>query len=744
MNGANADKMPPEVAVQDHAERRPMGIRARLILTFSFFAILVTVFAGVAIVQEISMAKSAAKIEAENLAVTLADSETVAMIDNPALLQRRLKELVHSERDEGSGRDMTIIGRDKIIRADAEEVEIGRAYTADQSGAVEQTLQDGISRSFVEPGEFYHGFPLKMIVIPIHEKQSDPGSPIVGAVLMEYTPIYERLMTLIQPMIYLTVVVGGILIVLVFVMARRMSATISRPLKNLEIGVREFAAGNYDARVAIQADDEIGAIALAFNRMAADLQSAHSRLIEHERELEERIDQRVHQIEHMAYHDSLTSLPNRSMFSKLLNQNISQAERRGKRFAVMFLDLDRFKSINDTLGHEAGDQLLQEASARIKQCLRDSDIVARLGGDEFVVLLPEYDDEEDGRARVEAVARKLLAAIAAPFAMLKQEFRVTASIGISTYPGDGTDEISLTKHADIAMYQAKDSGKNNFQFYSRQLHMKSFERLALESSLRRALERDEFQLHYQAKIGLPSGEISGMEALLRWSHPDMGMVSPVQFIPVAEETGLIVPIGMWVLRTASAQNVAWHKSGLPRLPVSVNLSARQFGDDHLLENITNVLREAGMSPHYLELEVTESMIMLDVPKAVKVLAALRKMGVRIAIDDFGTGYSSLSTLEKFPIDTIKVDRSFIRDLPENTGNKAITEAVITMGKNLGMTVVAEGVETQDQLEFLRDHACDQLQGYYFNKPMPADMFAEFVRSRLAMHSETQERKKNIA
>jgi EAL domain-containing protein (putative c-di-GMP-specific phosphodiesterase class I) len=235
-----------------------------------------------------------------------------------------------------------------------------------------------------------------------------------------------------------------------------------------------------------------------------------------------------------------------------------------------------------------------------------------------------------------------------------------------------------------------------------------------------------------------------MEALLRWSHPDMGMVSPVQFIPVAEETGLIVPIGMWVLRTACAQNVAWHKSGLPRLPVSVNLSARQFGDDHLLENITNVLHEAGMSPHYLELEVTESMIMLDVPKAVKVLAALRKMGVRIAIDDFGTGYSSLSTLEKFPIDTIKVDRSFIRDLPENTGNKAITEAVITMGKNLGMTVVAEGVETQDQLEFLRDHACDQLQGYYFNKPMPADMFAEFVRSRLAMHSETQERKKNIA
>src|ERR1039457_5187059 len=313
-------------------------------------------------------------------------------------------------------------------------------------------------------------------------------------------------------------------------------------------------------------------------------------------------------IEYLAYHDGLTALPNRSLFNKLLSQAISQAQRHNKPLAVAFIDLDRFKQINDTLGHEAGDALLKEVASRLKTCLRDSDIVARLGGDEFVVLLTELSDEKFAAT----VAQKLLESIAQPFVLLGQDFRVTASIGISTYPLDGLDEQTLTKNADIAMYQAKDDGKNNFQFYSEKLNANSLERLTLESGLRHALERQEFELHYQAKRDIASGAITGMEALLRWRHPDLGMVAPMQFIPVAEETGLIVPIGKWVLHTACLQNVAWQKQGLPRLKIAVNLTARQFGDEHMLRDVTAILKSTGMEAGLLELEIHESLLIHDI------------------------------------------------------------------------------------------------------------------------------------
>jgi len=430
-------------------------------------------------------------------------------------------------------------------------------------------------------------------------------------------------------------------------------------------------------------------------------------------------------VEYIAYHDSLTTLPNRSLFSKLLDHSINQAHRYKRQLAVLFLDLDHFKNINDTLGHEAGDQLLQEVAARLKTCLRDSDIVARLGGDEFVVMLPELDVEK----YTATVARKILAAVARPFVLTGQEYRVTASIGISTYPQDGLDEQTLTKNADAAMYKAKEEGKNNFQFYSEKLNASSLERLNLESDLRHALERNQFQLYYQAKRDIRSGLITGMEALLRWQHPDLGMVAPMRFIPLAEDTGLILPIGNWVLRTACMQNVAWQNLGLAPLNMGVNLTARQFFDENLLANLTKVLADTGMDAHLLELEISEGLLMRDVEKTIRVFRGIKDIGVRIAIDDFGIGYSSLASLKQFPLDTIKIDHSFIRDVTSVAEDKALTEAIIAMGRMLSMTIVAQGVETKEQADFLRQNGCDEFQGFYLNKPMPADQIAELLRAQ---------------
>jgi diguanylate cyclase (GGDEF)-like protein len=429
-------------------------------------------------------------------------------------------------------------------------------------------------------------------------------------------------------------------------------------------------------------------------------------------------------VEYLAYHDSLTGLPNRSLFSKLLGQSIGEARRYDRQLAVAFLDLDRFKQINDTLGHDAGDQLLREVSNRLKGCLRGSDSVARLGGDEFVVLLPDLGDP----AYAASVARKLLDVIAKPFTVIGHEFRVTASIGISAYPRDGLDEQTLTKNADIAMYQAKAEGKNNFQFYSATLNANSLERLTLESSLRHALEHNEFRLRYQARRDISSGRITGMEALLRWDHPDLGLLAPMQFIPMAEETGLIVPIGKWVLQTACSRNVAWQRADAPPLTIAVNLTARQFADERLLEDVTAALASTGMDPRHLELEISESVLVRDVDATLRILTGLKRLGVRIAIDDFGIGYCWLKTLARFPLDTIKIDRSFIRSITADPENWGLADAVIAMGKNLSLTVVAQGVETGEQAEFLRAHACDELQGFYFDRPLPPDEFARLLLS----------------
>jgi len=427
-------------------------------------------------------------------------------------------------------------------------------------------------------------------------------------------------------------------------------------------------------------------------------------------------------IHYLATHDSLTGLPNRMMLNQLLSHAINAAKRHNRKLAVFFIDLDRFKIINDMLGHEAGDRLLQEIALRFRHALRSMDIVARMGGDEFVVLIEEIENCE----QISTVAHKLLAEAMKPVSIISQECRVTASIGISIYPKDGDDEQTLMKNADIAMYFAKEEGKNNFQFYSKDIKSHSIEKLSIETQLRFALERNELFLMYQAKVDFKTGLITGVEALLRWNNPALGAITPLQFIPVAEETGLIVPIGRWVLNTACGQNIAWQKEGLPPVCTSVNLSLRQLLDEHLLYDIENALKNSGLSPSLLELEITESMVMHNPGRMISILGKIKELGVRLAIDDFGTGYSSLAQLKHLPVNTLKVDRSIIHKIPEKTEDKAIAEAIIAMGKTLSLKVVTEGVETKEQMEFLRQLPCDEMQGFYFSKPLMPDKFANLL------------------
>ena len=413
------------------------------------------------------------------------------------------------------------------------------------------------------------------------------------------------------------------------------------------------------------------------------------------------------ELQHLVLHDTLTKLPNRVLLEDRIEQAIVHAGRGKVHCAVLFVDLDRFKIVNDSLGHEAGDQLLKEVAARLRRCIRGSDVVGRLGGDEFVVLLDRIQNVE---AAAET-ARRVLASLHTPIKIRSHECRVTGSIGIATYPNDARDAATLMKNADMAMYLAKDEGKNNFQFYSANMTPMSVEHLELEVRLAQALQRGEFSLQYQPRVDFAKGRILGAEALLRWWNEDLGTVSPAQFIPLAEDTGLIVAIGNWVLRTACEQNVAWQKRGLPPIVMSVNLSPRQFKEPGMLHEIGEILAGTGMAPELLELEITESMIMQNVDIAAEKADALNKVGIKLAIDDFGTGYSSLSQLKRFPIDTLKIDRAFVRDIPDSADDTAITKAVISLGKALDVRVVAEGVETPAQYRFLREHGCDEMQGF---------------------------------
>jgi diguanylate cyclase (GGDEF)-like protein/PAS domain S-box-containing protein len=427
---------------------------------------------------------------------------------------------------------------------------------------------------------------------------------------------------------------------------------------------------------------------------------------------------------HSAQHDFLTGMPNRMLLNDRVNQAIAWAQRNAKKVAVLFLDLDGFKHINDSLGHPTGDKLLQSVAKRLVDCVRGSDTVSRQGGDEFVVLLTEVGQSEDAAI----TARRMLQTVAEAHSIDQHDLHVTTSIGLSVFPDDGSDAETLIKNADTAMYQAKENGRQSYQFFKPAMNVRAVERQSIEESLRRALEREEFMVHYQPKVKLSTGQISGAEALIRWKHPVRGLVPPSDFIPIAEDCGLIVPIGNWVLREACKQACSWVKNGLPTITMAVNISAMEFRDEDFLDGVFRILRETGLDPKLLELELTESVLMKRAESTQSILKILRASGVQMAVDDFGTGYSSLSYLRKFPIDALKIDQSFIRQITTAPDETTIVTAVISMGRSLKLRVVAEGVETLEELAFLQARQCDEAQGYYFSRPVLPKQFAKLLET----------------
>jgi diguanylate cyclase (GGDEF)-like protein len=428
------------------------------------------------------------------------------------------------------------------------------------------------------------------------------------------------------------------------------------------------------------------------------------------------------QLEHQANYDALTGLPNRNLLHDRLKQAVF-AQRQQRSIAVVFIDLDHFKFINDSLGHSAGDRLLRQMADRLREAVRDGDTVSRLGGDEFILVLNDQHTEDI----VFRAMQRIIAKVSEPVVLEGQELTVTCSAGISLYPQDGPDVDTLLKNADAAMYRAKDHGRNNFQFYTAEMNKLVNERLSLEANLRRAVERDELVLHYQPKHDLRTGAIVGVEALLRWSHPEWGLVYPDRFVPLAEETGLIGPMGEWVLRTACAQNRAWQDAGLPPVVMSVNLSPRQFRQDALFKTVARILAETGLRPEFLEMEITESMVMHNMEISIAILKGLRELGVQLSVDDFGTGYSSLAYLKTLPIGILKIDRSFVHDINGRADDGGLlARAIISLGHSLKLKVIAEGVETESQLDFLKAHQCDEAQGFYFSKPVPPEDCAKLL------------------
>jgi diguanylate cyclase (GGDEF)-like protein len=446
-----------------------------------------------------------------------------------------------------------------------------------------------------------------------------------------------------------------------------------------------------------------------------------------ENDLRRRSERVGSQLSHLASHDPLTDLPNRLLLADRLSSALSHAQRYQRQLAVLFLDIDHFKHINDSLGHLVGDELLRSVSRQLSQCVRSSDTVGRIGGDEFVVVMSELSHKEDAARG----AQKILASLAKPHTVLHHSLHVTASIGISVYPDDGGDAERLLSRADMALYHAKELGRESYQFFKPELNLRAVERHWIEAGLHQALDNGQFELVYQPKLNLRTGALVGAEALIRWRHPDRGLIGPAEFVPIAEECGLIRPIGQWVLREACQQARAWQDTGLAPIPVSVNISVAEFRAKRFLDNLANILNETRLAPNFLEIEVTESVLMAHAETTSDVLHELKTLGVQLAIDDFGTGWSSLSYLRLFQVDALKIDKSFVQEITSASSTAPIVSAVISMARSLDHRVVAEGIETRDQLAFLQAENCAEGQGYYFSRPVPADRFAEILATATA-------------
>jgi diguanylate cyclase (GGDEF)-like protein len=479
-----------------------------------------------------------------------------------------------------------------------------------------------------------------------------------------------------------------------------------RPLRSLEEAISQVNKGRREQRAQIFADDEIGVICKTFNGLL-DLQAEQNE-----------------EIRILAYHDALTGLPNRLLVQDRFAQAVAYAERAESKIALLFLDLDNFKNINDSLGHAVGDELIKSVALRMRECVRDTDTISRLGGDEFLVVLPNLADPEAAAP----ILSKMMSRLVEPFAIDGHDLATSVSVGIAIYPDDGKDFDTLMKKSDTAMYWAKDAGRSTYRYFDEQMNVEAVERLSIGSGLRRALEQGEFVVYYQPQLDLASGAVIGAEALIRWRHPERGLVPPGRFIGIAEDSRLIVPIGEWVLREACRQTMAWQRAGLPEITIAVNMSAVQFKRGDVEQTVIRALKDAGLDPARLELELTESILIQDAENVLAAVRRLKALGVKLSIDDFGTGYSSLSYLKRFDIDKLKVDQSFIRDLDSDPDDVAIVRAIVEMARSLNLTTIAEGVETAGLLEHVRRLNIDEAQGYYFARPLPAEEFAAYLAS----------------
>ncbi|RJS60889.1 GGDEF domain-containing phosphodiesterase [Bacillus sp. PK3_68] len=515
---------------------------------------------------------------------------------------------------------------------------------------------------------------------------------------------YKVIQSVLNKQLLNNLMISIAVLILVFVISYFLARYIVRPINQILLKVNEIAKGNFGEQVLIERRDELGSLANQVNVMSLNLLDYTDELKEKNKE-----------IQYHAYYDFLTGLPNSRLFNKTALELAEINEK--SPMAFLFLDLDRFKFINDLLGHSAGDVILKAVTNRILPFLREGEMMSRIGGDEFILLLPNTSSEA-----ANSMAQTILKALEKPFLYEGNELFITSSIGISMFPEDGDNIEDVIKNADIAMYRAKEQGRNNHQFYTSGMNDWIQRRAILEKGMRQALEHDEFTLFYQPKVDINTGVITGSEALIRWRHPQLGVISPEEFIPLAEETGLIVAIGEWVLQTACKQMRKWQNSGFPHMTISINLSPRQFQQASLVEQVSKVLEETGLKPQYLELEITETIAMYNEDYVIAKLNALKDLGVKIAIDDFGTGYSSLSYLKKFPFHTLKIDKSFVRDIEDDSDDNKIIATIIAMARNLKVSVIAEGVETDKQLYFLQQQKCNEVQGYLFSKPLSVEEF----------------------
>lgn len=592
-----------------------------------------------------------------------------------------------------------------------------------QLGARMDVFHDGVERASTE---FLRGDLFRAIEMG---RQLTPESDAIAAELGAASDAWLAMVALERQSaeratwtaLLIQAALGGFSLLVAAITASVFQKSILEPLAALRRAARAIAGGNLSVRAPVRGPEEMVSLAEAFNSMT-------EALIDRNRELERHIadlQQAQDTIWRMAYYDPLTGLPNRHLFEDRMQMAMAQARRRGLQVGVLFLDLDRFKLVNDSFGHAFGDKLLRLVARRLGQAIDTGQTLARTGGDEFIVLLPDVERESE----VEEAARRLLHVMQMPFELEGRELYVTASIGVVLFPLHGEDPQTLVRNADIAMYRAKESGRNTYEVYSALLDLGMVQRLSMESDLHRALQREELVLHYQPIVNVETGEIVGVEALVRWLHPERGVLYPDAFIPLAEDSGLIVPLGEWVLRAACRQAIAWQEAGAGPLFISVNLSPRQMRQE-LASVVAQVLRETGLSPSHLMLEVTEGAIMVEMERAISLLLSLRGMGVQVCVDDFGTGHSSLSHLKMLPVDVIKVDRSFVWDMVGNRADAAIVASVVTLAQALGLRVIAEGVETEEQAALLRRMGCREMQGFLFSRPLPeAEMTELLARGR---------------